>query len=203
MAKSKDMNVVDKVQGVLRSPSSFFKSVRSEKGLKGAFVYFAVISLVSSILNYLVNPASRGLPTVLGNAGLALIPAMWVLGLLVSFIVYGFFHLFVMLLGGKKGYNNTYKAFAYSSTPSSLLGWIPGIFLLSGGLAGVVVFAVLMLALIVWAIYLNVKGLSVLQEMSMGRALAALVIGVVVIVAIALVLGVLLVSALLLNGLAV
>ena len=136
-AKSKTkFNIIEKAGSVLRAPSTFFKSVKAEKGFKDAFVYLAIISLVSSILNYFLNPiSSSALMALGGGLGFGFIITMWIVGLVLSFVIYGFFHLFVMLLGGKKGYHNTYKAFAYSSTPAALLGWVSGIFVSTGGIA--------------------------------------------------------------------
>ena len=184
MAAKSKMNLIEKAGGVLRTPSAFFKAAKAEKGFKDAFVYLAVISLVSSILNYFLNPLSSSAFTMFGGGlGFGFIIAMWVVGLVLSFVIYGFFHLFVMLLGGKKGYHNTYKAFAYSSTPTALLGWVSGV-LVSSGMGGMIIGALVLVALLVWAFYINLRGLSILQEMTMWRTLAVMVIGVAVIVVI-------------------
>ena len=181
MAKtSSNMSIVQKAESVLRTPTKFFTSVQKEKGLKAPFVYLAVVSFISALLNYFFNPMLKLFAAPFGpGIGFAAIIGLWIAGLILSFIFYGFFHLFVMLLGGKGGYENTYKVFAYSSTPSSLLGWIAGIFF-GFGLGGIVVGGLIYVALIIWALYLFVTGLSIVHKMTKLRALAVILIPVVI-----------------------
>ncbi|MBI2971661.1 MAG: YIP1 family protein [Candidatus Aenigmarchaeota archaeon] len=162
------MSFVEKIKEVLLSPTAFFTAIKREQGIKEALVYVSILSLVSIILNYAINPkvfselAALGLPS---SIGIGIIALIWVLGILLNFLVVGFFHIFVMLLGGKEGYGATYRAFAYAATPTNLFGWIPLIGILFS----------------LWSLYLNVKGLSILQHMSTGRALAAIVIPIAII----------------------
>lgn len=166
---SEKLGIPEKIKKVLLSPSEFFNAVKSEEGFKNAFAYLALISIVSVALNYFISSQYRvmlvelGLPSALG---IAIVLVIWLLGLILSFIVVGFVHIFVYLLGGKEGFSNTYKAFAYASTPSSLFGWIPFIGIIFS----------------LWSLYLEIKGISMLQKMGMGRALAAIIIPIMVIV---------------------
>ncbi len=165
---SETLGIPEKIKKVLLSPSEFFNAVKGEEGFKNAFVYIALISIVSIALNYFLSSqysamlARFGLPSALG---IAIILVIWLFGLIFSFIAVGFFHIFVYLLGGKEGFTNTYKAFAYASTPSSLLGWIPFIGIIFS----------------LWSLYLEIKGISVLQNMGMGRALAVILIPIAII----------------------
>lgn len=172
MPKTKDFAIVEKAKAALFSPAKFFPSVRKEK-LKQPFIFLAITSLVTAVIGFAVNIATTG----------ALAFLTWVIGLILSFIVYGFFHLFVLLFGGKEGYENTYKAFAYGATPSSLLGWLPPLFLFAGGFGGFAASIVVMAAIMLWSLYITLRGLSVLQKMSMLRALAAVAIAVIIILA--------------------
>ena len=177
----KDMSIVNKIESVVKTPTKFFNNAKNEKGFKPAFTYLVVISLISSVLNYFFNPMLKMFSTLFGpGLGLAAIIFLWIVGLILSFIIYGFFHLFVLLLGGKGGYENTYRVFVYSSTPSSLLGWIAGMFF-GFGLGGVVVGGLIFIVLIIWVLYLFATGLSIVHKMSKLRALAVIIIPVIVI----------------------
>lgn len=176
MPKTKDFAIVEKAKAALFSPAKFFPSVRKEK-LKQPFIFLAITSLVTAIIGFAVNIATTGSLSFLS----------WIIGLVLSFIVYGFFHLFVLLFGGKEGYKNTYKAFAYGATPSSLLGWLPPLFLPAGGLTGLAASIVVMAAILLWSLYITLRGISVLQKMGMWRALAVIVIPVLIIVVVLLV----------------
>ncbi len=165
---SETLGIPEKIKKILLSPSELFNAVKSEEGFKNAFIYLALMSIVSIVLNYFLSSqysamlAGLGLPSALG---IAIILVIWLFGLIASFIAVGFFHIFVYLLGGKEGFSSTYKAFAYASTPSNLLGWIPYIGIIFS----------------LWSLYLEVKGISMLQNMSMGRALAAILIPIIIV----------------------
>ncbi len=181
----KEMSIVGRAEGVFRNPTKFFNTIKTEKGLKAPFMYLVVVSPISSVLNYFFNPAMRSLNGLSGpGTGFVAIIMFWIMGLIFSFIIYGFFHLFVLLFGGKGGYENTYKTFVYASTPSSLLGWIPWIFF-AFGLGGMVIGGLLLLGITVWVLYLIVKGLSILHKLSTGRAIGVIIVPVLIILLIA------------------
>ena len=74
-------------------------------------------------------------------------------------------HVIVYLMGTKKGFANTYKAVAYGNTPSALFSWMPLVNIIFG----------------LWSWYLTVKGLSKLHGMTMGMALLATLIPLIVV----------------------
>lgn len=155
-------NLLEKFRGVVFAPTKFFESVRKEKGFREAFIFVAVVSFLSIALNYLFDRAVYvQLAAVFGVSAEIVALVAFIASVITSFALFGFLHLFVMLLGGRKGFDNTYKAFGYASAPN-VLGWVP--------------FVGILFAL--WSIYLEVKGLSVLHKMSMWRALGALVLGI-------------------------
>lgn len=84
-------------------------------------------------------------------------------------------HLFVRAFDGRKGYGNTIKAFAYGNTLLVLFGWIPFVGML----------------LWIWALVLGVISIRQLHEISTGRAVGAVLLGIVVLVIIGVVIGVL------------
>ena len=174
------MSIVQKAESVIRTPTKFFTAVQKEKGLKAPFVYLAVISFISAVMTYFFDPMLKLFAAPLGPViGVTAVIGLWIAGLVLSFIIYGVFHLFVMLLGGSGGYENTYKVFVYSSTPSSLLGWI-ALALFGLGLGGIAVGGLIFIVLIIWAIYLVVTGLSIMHKMSKLRALAVILIPVII-----------------------
>jgi hypothetical protein len=107
--------------------------------------------------------ASDPLGSILGGA-LSWIPITVgfsiVGGLLFIFVGGAWIHLWVYLLGGRKshGYRQTVKALAYGVTPMCVVGWVP----LIGGLAGGI-----------WALVVAIIGLRELHGITTGKATAA------------------------------
>jgi hypothetical protein len=132
------IGILQKAKKVMLEPSKFFNSIKSEKGEKPAFVYLAVISLVTlaaglmtTYLGLPLIPSLTGYSTELFAGMLLALPLfIYVAELALSFVSAGIVHIFAYLLKGKGDYSATYKALAYSNTPSLLFGWIPiaGIF---------------------------------------------------------------------------
>lgn len=170
------MGIVEKAKKVFLHPSKFFDSIKSEKGVKEAFKYTAVISIVSVIGSFIASASLMSFLSLLGLpqegslfTGMSyILPiVMYVVVLLSSFVGAGIIHLIAMLLKGKGNYAATYKAMMYANTPSSLLGWIP--------LLGFV--------FSLYSIYLEIMGISKLHNVSMLRA-AAIVLIIPIVVAV-------------------
>lgn len=159
-------NVLEKFLDVILKPKRLFESVRKEKELKDSLLFFSIVTIISNSLNYAVNPAAYSpIAAALGIGGPALVAILIVTGIATSFLFFGYFHLFVMLLGGKQGYSSTYRAFAYASAPT-ILSWIP--------LVGIV--------FSLWALALEIYGVSLLHKISIWRALGAIALGIGIIV---------------------
>lgn len=86
-------------------------------------------------------------------------------GLVGIFIGGGIIHLGVLLFGGKRGYSETVKALVYGGTPAYLFGWIPFL---------TIIFAI-------WALILEIFGIRELQDLSTGRAVAAMLVPIIII----------------------
>ena len=169
-------NLLEKAKAVLLTPSKFFDSVKKERSIKESVLFFSVVTIISTILNYVFSPDSYAtLVGTLGLPGPVVVIVTVIFSVALSFLMFGFFHLFVMLLGGKQGYKETYKAFAYGSAPT-VLGWIP----IAGFLFSL------------WSLYLEVKGISILHKITIWRALGAIALAIVVIVIIAIILSIML-----------
>src|SRR3989338_7305919 len=144
---------IKKIESIIKTPVKFFNQAKNEKNLKDAFFYYGLLSLVSmfgfSAVYFFAYSSLMAIP----YANLLGIPSQdfnpitnYFLSLISIFISTFIIHLFVRLLKGKGRYVETFKAYAYGSTPSLLLGWVPVIGIVFG----------------LWSIYLIIKGLSIM-----------------------------------------
>jgi hypothetical protein len=179
----------EKVKGFLGAPLNTFNNVEAE-ALGSALKYFTIWLVIYAILRTIVfytlerrvyqiiwdllglsdaapylyhfDPVIFALLGVLGAFGGLFIGGSWT-------------HLFVRAFGGRKGYGNTIKAFAYGYTPVFLFGWLPFVGMLFS----------------IWALVLNIIGIKQLHQISTGRAIGAVLLGIVTLVIIAVLIGVL------------
>ena len=175
----------EKVKGFLLSPTETFQKVKDED-LGPLMRYFVILTLIFSILmavimiglsSAMLSLLPVKLPFMTGAVG-GLTAVVTFITLLISlliglFIIAAIVHIFVYLLGGKKGYTQTVKAIGYGMTPSLLLGWIPFLNIIVG----------------IWALIVEIIGIRELQEMSTGKAalaviLPGIIIGIIVGIAI-------------------
>ncbi len=120
---------INKAQEVLKKPKIFFEKVVKEKGYKEAFSYYAILSIISTILTFIVglilNPSilSKGdLNPVIVGSGLVV---GYLFNLALTFVFTGILYLWIKLWKGKEDYQKTYLLFVYSRTPQLAIGWIP------------------------------------------------------------------------------
>jgi hypothetical protein len=167
----------EKVKGFLGAPANTFNNVEAE-ALGSAVKYFTIWVVIYTILRTIVfytlerrvfetlwdlpglsdaalylyhfDPVAFALLAVVGAFGGLFIGGAWT-------------HLFVRAFGGRKGYRNTIKAFAYGYTPVFLFGWLP--------------FAGMLFS--IWALVLNIIGIRQLHEISTGRATGAVLLSMV------------------------
>jgi hypothetical protein len=166
-------NFVEKLKGFLLNPAETFQKSR-EDSLGATFSYYIVLAIISAILVTLLYTAVASLSPLASVPGFkGLFPAFIFVFLIIAYIIGPFIggawvHLFVWLLGGRKGYIQTVKAMMYGATPSFLLSWIPLISIIGA----------------IWTIILEIIGIRELHEISTGRAVAAVIISLVIIVTI-------------------
>jgi hypothetical protein len=126
-----------------------------------------LVALVSVIFFY--NHPIKGIIESTGVADVAGFAVFLVLAFFILFIGSIFLalwtHIWVYAVGGRKGVMTTVKTVLYSLTPFMLIGWIP----LVGWIIGAV-----------WSIVLGVIGIRELQEISTGRAAAAILLSFVI-----------------------
>ena len=168
----------EKVKGFLGAPSNTFNDVKAE-ALGNALKYFTIWAVIYAILRTIVfyTVERRVFQTIwdlLGVSDAAVyrfdpvtFALLAVVGAFASVFISGSLtHLFVRAFGGRKGYGNTIKAFAYGNTPLLLFGWIPFVGMLFP----------------LWALVLNIIGIRQLHEISTGRAIGAVLLGIVALV---------------------
>jgi hypothetical protein len=133
------MVMLTKIKDVLMAPQKFFQRIQKEKGLKKAFIYFAILSLFSAVVGFLfsllmlplyqqiLSSLSLNIPTLQYSSGWMILNQVigYILGLLTAFVIAGLLHAWILIFGGKAEYTKTYQLYVYSQTPSFLFGWIP------------------------------------------------------------------------------
>jgi len=177
----------EKVKGFVGAPVSTFNNLEAE-ALGSALKYFTIWVVIYTILRTIVfYTLERGVfETLWDLLGLSDAPLyiyhfdpvifalLAVLGAFVSLFITGSWaHLFVRAFGGRKGYANTIKAFAYGDTPFLLFGWIPFVGMLFW----------------IWALVLNIIGIRQLHEISTGRAIGTVLLSIVALVIIGVLIG--------------
>lgn len=186
------MDFSEKVKGFLLEPSKTFDATKGEN-LNEAIKYYAVIAAIYSaifaILLAFVGTlfgsmmGGRNLGMLMGagaGAGAAIIffVLFMILAIIGAFISGAILHIFVYIVGGRKGISQTIKAVMYGSTPGLLLGWIPIIGVIAS----------------IWSLVLEILGIRQLQELTTGRAILAVLIPIIIIVILTIVLAAIIAS---------
>lgn len=161
--------IVTKVKGFLVSPVETFQQSRADEP-KAVFTYFGILLLLNAVLSALI--AALGIETMqmyagvpLGHAFPFLVFFMMLVGGFICTVVFSaWLHLWVYLLGGKRGIMQTVHAVIYGSTPRLILGWIPFL--------GII--------FTLWSLVLGILGVRELQDLSTGKAILAVAIAVII-----------------------
>lgn len=164
------LSLIEKVQLVLTKPNEFFPRIAAtEHGVQPAFMYYAIISIISALLsgwqtqnlyaNYSIPGQTSFLGTVIGT---------YIFSLVAIFVIAAILHQFVKLFKGQGGYDRTFQTLAYAGT-AGVLGSIPLIGFL----------------FVLYSIYLAILGLKHLHTMPMAQAAWAYIATILVIFAVA------------------
>ena len=176
------LSIGERIKGFLFSPSATFDNSK-EDTLGDAFKYFIVILAIyavivtiivavalSAILNFLATSLPPGtLPpeAIMFGAGGGAVFAVtsfiqaFIGGIIGVFIVGLWTHIWVYLVGGRKGIEQTIKTLMYAMTPQYLFVWIPVVNL-------------------IWALIVGIIGIRQLHELSTGKAVLAVITAIVV-----------------------
>ncbi|HUV02721.1 MAG TPA: YIP1 family protein [Desulfobacteria bacterium] len=173
------LSIVERIKGFLFSPSATFDASR-EDTLGDAFKYFVIILAIYAVLIAIVVVAAFslisgmlsmfGVPELPFGAARGLMAAVvFFVGALVGGII-GIFitglwlHIWVYLVGGKNGVEQTIKAVMYGETPSLLLGWIPILNFIAG----------------IWTLIVGIIGVRQLHGLSTGKAVLAVILAILI-----------------------
>jgi hypothetical protein len=169
--------IIEKIKKIIFQPTEFFESIKNEPGIIEAFKFFIIVSLVYfifALILFFVAPSillgglfgfgpSLGL---LGGLGISLPIFIYIFLIVSTFVLAGVTHIIAILLGGKKDFSLTYKAVAYASTPSLLLGWIPFIGILAN----------------LYSLFLVIIGISKLHQVTLVRAFVIVIMPVIILI---------------------
>lgn len=186
---------VDKVKGFLMAPTKAFQDSRADS-LGEAFRYYVTLLVIFTILYAIVSTAigmasfasmieqlaasgviGEALAGVLQNfsdfmvaVSLFFVYLLFILMLFGVFLKGFFFHVFVILFGGTKGFVTTLKTVMYAFTPWFLLGWIPYVSVIGA----------------LWTLILLILGIKETQEMTLGDALLVFLVPIILVLILAL-----------------
>ena len=170
------LSIGERIKGFLFRPSETFDASK-EDTIGDAFKYFVVLLVIYAVLfSIMVLVAFSAMSWIVGPwaammglaAGPILAVAMLVLtfitGIIAVFIMGLWMHIWVYIVGGRKGVKQTIKALMYGATPSYLLGWIPFVGLIAG----------------IWALIVEIIGIRQLHELSTGKAVLAFILAIII-----------------------
>jgi len=161
--------ILAKAKGFLFDPvEAFRKSGNDEPGTVLTYLGLLLIfnAAISAILIAVgTDPVQQYAGLSWGAAGAVMVFFLvLVIGFTGTFILAAWIHLWVYLLGGRRGILRTVTAIVYGSTPSLILGWIP--------ILGVI-FAL-------WSLVLGVLGIRELQALSTAKAILAIALALMI-----------------------
>jgi len=187
----------------LLKPKMFFKKVKPEMGYRNPFLFLLIVMSVTFLfLTYhyvsMLNNIMQRLVDLYNSLGIVVyapeinftfatyIAAYLILlisSVLMSFLWYYITHLCVRLVGGKHGYNQTYKAMTYSlsadylSLPAFIVSFVTlAISLVKSSLLIIIIFIISTILYLIpsfYRLYLRLVGLERLQEISKLKAFIA------------------------------
>ena len=161
--------IVAKIKGLLLSPVETFQQSRTDEP-NTVFTYFAALLLIHGFFLAIISLVGiESLPRFAGMPGGIAVPFIvffmaLAAGFVLTLLFAAWLHLWVYLLGGRKGIMQTFKAIIYGHTPRLLLGWIP----------------IIGFIFMLWSLVLGILGIRELQEMSTVKAILAVAIAVII-----------------------
>ena len=191
------LSIRERIKGFLFRPSETFDASK-EDTIGDALKYFVVILAIFAVLISImfILSVSSVMPSwalaIIGGAYLGTIISfifMLVLGIIGIFISGLWTHVWVYLVGGRKGVAQTIKALMYGETPYCLLGWISSTYLVistyGGNIYGLSSFFLegirfVGLLAVIWAIIVGILGVRQLHELSTGKAVLAVIIAIII-----------------------
>ncbi len=153
-------------KGFILNPVETFRRSGTDTPV-AMFTYLGVLLLINAILSALVA-AAVGFGSTNAPAGMSAPVMVFLLvligGFILSLVAAAWIHLWVYLLGGRRGFLQTLAAVIYGGTPGQLLGWIPLIGIIAS----------------LWSLVLVVLGIRELQALGTAKAILAVAIAVII-----------------------
>ncbi len=176
------LSIEERIQGFLFRPSATFDASKGDT-LGDSITYLVVIlaifaaifgTFISIYIGTLLSVIMPLIPQIPGISA-RMLPFIGAIGPLVAILLFVLFfvsvliggiisafigglwtHIWVFLVGGRKGVAQTIKAIMYGATPNLLLAFMP------------------------WAVIVQVIGIRELQELSTGRAILAVILAIII-----------------------
>jgi hypothetical protein len=168
---------VQTVREVLFNPVNFFRSIRREGDFLNPLLFAIICALISGVLGGILRMIftlvrGEGFGGAVGSliANIFLIPIGTAIGLFIGAAIY---HLLVLLIvrPSHAGYEATFRAVAYASA-LQILGWL-GYIPILGIVVGI--------AIAIYNVVLSVIGIREMHATTTGRAVAVVLIPVIII----------------------
>jgi hypothetical protein len=157
----------DDIKYLFTDTTKFFKDVKKES-FKRSFLIYLTFGII-------INAMASVMYTKDFNLEFFFYPAIFIGVLILSiasfFVVGGMIHLFVLLFKGEGDYFQTLKASAYGAIPSLIVSIpIQGFLLIFTSDMAAIATLIVTLPVTIYAIYLNVVGLSIFHKISKAKA---------------------------------
>ncbi|MGA2105021.1 MAG: YIP1 family protein [Methanoregula sp.] len=161
-----------KASEFLIQPLEAFKKSREDE-TQSVTRYYITFLLVNAVLTDLVSLMGLGILGLIRRTSFLhhpLIIFFLILlgGILGAPLLSVWLHLWVYIVGGRKGFSHTFKAVMYGSTPVLLFSWIPFI--------GIIFYF--------WSMVLTIFGVHELQEIDGDQAAFAVIVASIIVVVI-------------------
>lgn len=164
------MDVLGRIRGFSFQPSKEFAASK-EDTLSDAFRYYVpLLAILAAILAIVVTAVvlMLGLPGISKFApllGAGAFVGIIAVGIIAALYIAVWVHIWVYLLGGRKGLTQTVKAITYGATPCLVLGWVPG--------PNVIIAPI-------WSLLVVINGVMELHELSPGMAILAVILAILI-----------------------
>ncbi|MBK5190238.1 MAG: YIP1 family protein [Methanosarcinales archaeon] len=167
------MDVLERIRRFLFHPTKEFTASKDETLGDAARYYVPLLTIVAAIVAVAVTAVVLILGVV-GISGIGKFAPLLGVGAFVGIIAVGilavlyiavWLHIWVYLLGGRKGLTQTVKAVTFGVTPILILWWLPGPNVLLAP---------------IWALILVILGVMVLHELSQKTAIFAVILAILV-----------------------
>lgn len=163
-----NIDILSKVKKILFSPKQFFNEIIKEKGIKQAFTYYFILSLVTLpfflLSQYFILQKIK--PEIIVSLAMVLLIVKYLINILIGIFIGAaiFHHIFVKNFGGAYGFEKTFQAIAYGMTPLILLEWVPYVNILTA----------------LYASILAVMGISKLQKIEIKKTTLMYIIFIII-----------------------